>query len=346
MPRATLLPVSCWLVPHCGCRRVDSSLATEIIGELGNQANVLFVSALKWAALGMGGGLVLAVVAFWLLKRLGAYRWEWRYAGWFRALTCAAMVVICPILGGVAGVAEGVPRGSERVLRRGPLATDLLPAVGAACADVTLVVHVAARTVSAGERVGWRERLGSKWQLPRRELERFRKGEEELNVTQFIEQLDRGAAHLSDFTTATLKEEIAARYAGLRGGTGEKLIGFIVPKVMDRLVRRELRDRTEHYGADQFLNVLKADAARQGDPQTISYEQLGATFVEHLVVPALLTPIRVTARETEASMLVIGLIVVLLPVAVFRVAERIRRRGQSAAPRDAMPATHADGSPV
>jgi len=83
-----------------------------------------------WAIIGIAAGLAAAALCYWISGRCGAWRWDWKRAVWFRALTVLWLISGFGILGAWAGSAEGTLRGTERVVRDSHLRTEGLDRAG------------------------------------------------------------------------------------------------------------------------------------------------------------------------------------------------------------------------
>lgn len=278
----------------------------------------------KWTLLGGMAGLAVAIGGYFLLKRLGAYDWQWRHARWFRWLTLAVMIPSCPVLGASVGFFQGVLRGAEYVLREGPLATRVFPVVGNAGAEILLCIHVVVRKLpDAASRLELPE-------LPKEELESFRNGRLELNVTELRGSVESAAHRSTDQFLASLHDRILEQYPALKGGLGEKALNLMITEVGRRFLVQKAQTQLTRvglgYGAEGFFRDLAALAARQGDPNTVSRQELAAFFVEKVVVGGALLQVRAHVRSQQFLLLGIGAAVILIPVLVFRVAEQVRRR--------------------
>jgi hypothetical protein len=96
---------------------------------------------LKWT---VGCGLValpIALITFFALLKVGGFRWKWKHAKYFRALTGLLIVLITVSFGALIGLNEGVYRGLRDVVNSAKLKEELRP-VGGPGADVVGALYI------------------------------------------------------------------------------------------------------------------------------------------------------------------------------------------------------------
>jgi hypothetical protein len=287
---------------------------------------LLGMSALlvKWIFLGGVAGLVIGIGGYFLLKKLGAYDWQWRASRWFRWATFAMMLLVCPLLFAAAGFFEGVLRGSEMLLREGPLATRVFPVLGNAGADAFMAIHLLARKLP--DAVTWTEFPA----LSSDEFNAFRQGRTELDIADLRANIEAVADRSTDRLLASLRERILEQYPSLKGRVGERVVELMVNGGGRWLLIRQARTRLAQAGlgqpAELFCSDLESAAVRQGDPRTISHRELSAFLVEKVIVGGTLWQIRAHVRSQQMLLLGVFAVILLLPVLFFRTAEFIRRK--------------------
>ena len=88
---------------------------------LQTRLHVLAWDSALWCVIGALLGLALGLAAFFGLRALGAYQWQWRHAKWFRMI--AGVTTVACVAGCTAGMGSlaGSAVGSETVLRESQL---------------------------------------------------------------------------------------------------------------------------------------------------------------------------------------------------------------------------------
>jgi hypothetical protein len=296
--------------------RLVAEVVEALLRELAaSQLGSIAFAVVQWTFLGMLGGVVLAVAGFFVLRALGGYGWKWKHAVWFRVLTFVLMLLLCPILLGAAGCAQGQYRAAEIAVRDTQIGTKLLPQVGAFGADLLAALYVNAPKVGQGEG------LDEVW--PQAELERFRKGQWQLDTDDLPVRVGKLTEKATGSLSGQLKAAALKAMPDWKGGLGEKALDWSLPALV-RGAEGKGREQLDKLGVRPFLDDLKTAARASGGKMT--HEQLTTFMTQQVLVPAMLRPIRDVVRGTQTAMLIGSALVLLLPVGFFRLAEFIRSR--------------------
>jgi hypothetical protein len=279
-----------------------------------------FVTVVIFAFLGLG----LAIGGFFLIRRLGGYRWDWAAAKWFRLATLILMVLALPFLATVFGFYEGLYRGAERALTTGRISTEVYPKVGGAGAEIVAGVYLIARQHPNVDRPL------SAIEIPMADIERFRSGSWELDVNDLEAQLGRLDAALLERMVAPLKAYAQEQYPSLRSGIGERFLDLAVDGVLRGSAQVAIRSKARLSGlrgpARGFLDDMRRQAALSGARQTMTHAQLSSCVVEALLVRPLLHAARLLARAHQLLVTLLAAVVMGMPVAFFRTAHAIHAR--------------------
>jgi hypothetical protein len=221
------------------------------------------------------GGVVLAVTAFLTLRKTRALRWEWRHAKWFRLLTLVFWLVVCPILLAKAGMAEGILRGSERILQQSWLGRVGFPAIGSQCADLVFSVHLSAPRWAKGE-----------WEvvLLEQESKQFVADQYLVDVPEFLQRLDMLTEKAVDKGCAQTKSQIMQQSPAWQGGVREGVLDLILYKIVKPALLSKKQQALREYGVEPFFDQLTAEAARLGNQKKMSRSQLADFFVQRVIV--------------------------------------------------------------
>jgi hypothetical protein len=307
----------------------DNTLIRRILEELArSQAKEVLFELVLWSTLGAVAGILLAVGAYYAYRGVGWYQSQWKHARWVRRTAAVLTALVCAGLIGMAGFWHGVFCGSKQVLAKSQIATELLPVVGDAVAEGVVVLDEM-MTFENGLSPDAIQRALQSVEF-KEKVRSFRVGEREWDVTVFLGRMDRfGAEKLPQFVDETL-DGLLNRYPSLKGGLGEQ----ILRPVLTALVRRLVSDKLDPLaGVDKKLQKsngivifnrqrLLAEAARAGNPATISHRELSLFVIQGGLVPAILKPIHSMARTQQIIMIVLSILIVSIPAVVFRLTNK------------------------
>ena len=300
---------------------------TWIIQELGrSQAKEFLFATIEGIVLGALFGAIFAVAAALGFRRLGWYDvpW-WRFGRWVRWSAYTLTIVICVLALGAAGFWAGVVSGSEQVLRKSQLGTDLFPRIAEAMADGMAWLQIRARQ----SKDDTEREVAAK-------LEEFRAGQWELDAPQFLEHFDDFRETAFKEYVVKLEESALQRAPKLRGSLSEKLLHELLHGLATLLAQKQLGHELEKWGVGRTFRAIReqlvSEAARRGEPNTISRRELSVFIVMEGMVPGILGPIRSFCRAQQLGCLLIAGITVFLPAAALRLARRFQRAPERQSP--------------
>jgi len=312
----------------------QSGWVVLILRELGrSQATGFVFDVAKWTLLGALLGMVVALLACVLFSRLGWYHVPWRRARAFRWTLFGLTGVLSAFLFGFAGFWSGAVQGSERVLSKSQLATDLFPRIADAIADGMAWIQIRA----AGPGNTNDAELSLK-------LEAFRAGKWELHAGQLLEQFDAFRDEALAGLLAKLEQSTLERAPQLKGGIGERLLHQLLSGLGRLLVEKKVVSELNNFGADRIYRAireqLRAEAAKAGNPDTIARGEVSPFLVREGIVPGILNPIRSTARAQQLSLVAIAILVMVVPPVCVRLARsRFAGRSQTSSTPPPAPST-------
>jgi len=285
----------------------------KVLLEFGrSQATGLILDALKWTLIGALIGVFLAVLACVIFSRLGWYDLEWRFACGLRWTIFTLTVVLSAILFSLAGFWSGAIAGTERVLLKSQLATDVFPKIGEVIADGMAWVQIRASSVN-----NTNPELSLK-------LDEFRSGKWELHAGQFLQQLDDLKGDSITNAIIWLEQSALDRTPQLKGGLGEKILHETLNGLGRLLVEKKVSSELKNYGVDRIYfavrEQLKTEAAKSGDPQTIARGEISVFLIRDGIVPGILKPVRSTARSQQLPLIGIAMMALIVPPLCVRLA--------------------------
>jgi hypothetical protein len=294
---------------------------TLMLRELGqSQATGFMVEIAKWSLLGAGLGIMVALGACFLFSRLGWYDLNWRFARGLRWLTFATTVMLLAGCGGVIGFWHGAIRGTEKVLTKSQLATEILPPLGDAIADGMAWVQICATSDTTNN-----EEIAGK-------LNAFRAGKWELHATQLLDQLDALQAQAITNVLAKIEASALERAPQFKGGLGEKLLHALLQNLGGQLLEKKIEGSLKQYAGGRIYFTIREQlpraAVQAGDPNTLARPEISTLIVHDGIVPGLIKPLRSLAHAQQ--ILLAGSALFILIVPPFGVSLARNRLGRSA----------------
>ncbi len=307
-----------------------ASWASLIIRELvRSQTGGVVVDLVKWTLLGALLGIAVAVVGCFVFSRMGWYDLRVRFARGLRWTVFTLTVLLSAVLFSMAGFWSGALSGSERVLSKSQLATEVFPKIADVIADGMAWIQV---------RAAQPENLGTNEMTLK--LDEFRAGKWELHAAHFQTQLDEFRNDSIVDAVNWLERNALERAPQLKGGFSEKLLHKFLHGLGRLLVEKKASSQLKSWGADRVYAAIRdklaAEAARAGDPATISHPEISAFIVQQGIVPGIMKPIRTTARAQQLPLIGIALMVMVVPPLCIRLAQsRFGKDAPVAAPASA-----------
>jgi hypothetical protein len=291
-----------------------ASWTSLIIRELGrSQTAGVVLDLVKWTILGAIVGGLIAILACVVFSRLGWYDLRVRFARGLRWTVFTAIVLLATVLFAMAGFWSGALSGSERVISKSQLATDVFPKIADSIADGMAWIQVRA---THSENLSTNEMT--------LKLEAFRAGKWELHAEQFQTQLDEFRNDSVVDAINWLERTALERTPKLRGGLGEKLLHKFLHGLGRLLAEKKAGSQLRSWGADRVYSAIReqliAEARKAGDPDTISHREASAFIVHQGIVPGLMKPIRTTARAQQLPLIGIALMAMIVPPLCVRLA--------------------------
>lgn len=290
----------------------QSSWVMKVLLEFArSQVTGFAFDVLKWTALGAFFGVMMAVLACVIFSRLGWYELQWRFARGLRWTIFTLTVVLSAIFFAMAGFWSGAISGTERVLTKSQLATDVFPRIGEAVADGMAWVQIRASSANDTNQFSLR-------------LDEFRAGKWELHASQFLEQLDDLKGDSITNAVTWLEQSALEHTPQLKGGLGEKLLHETLNGLGRLLVEKKVTSELKNYGVDRIYfairEQLKTEAGRSGDPQTIARGEITVFLIRDGIVPGVMKPVCSTARSQQLPLVGIALMILIVPPLCVRLA--------------------------
>ncbi|HEX5221719.1 MAG TPA: hypothetical protein VFZ59_19295 [Verrucomicrobiae bacterium] len=289
----------------------QSGWVTKVLWEFGRSQMTGFIfDVLKWTLLGAVVGVIVAVLACIIFSRLGWYHLEWRFARGLRWTIFTVTVVLSAILFSLIGFWSGAIAGTERVLLKSQLATEVFPKVGEVIADGMAWVQIRASSAN-----------NTNQEL---KLEEFRAGKWELHAGNFLQQLDDLKSDSITNALVWLEQSALENTPQLKGGLGEKILHETLNGLGRVLVEKKVASELNNYGVDRIYfavrEQLKNEAGKSGHPQTIGRAEISVFLIRDGIVPGILKPVRSTARSQQLPLLGIALMALIVPPLCIRLA--------------------------
>jgi hypothetical protein len=287
-----------------------------IVQEIGrDELTGLIKSIALWGLLGAIVGVVLVVVTYRFFRRLRWYGCTSTAGRWLQRGVCALTLLLCILLIGGAGAWEGVHRKSHDVVTRSRIGTNALPAIADLVAEGFAWIDL---TMQAGEKLSPADSESR--------LEEFRAGEWEVDVPAFLQRIDSLREGVFQDLLTQLEQTVHRNAPALNDGLMGKLLHQTIQMLGPALLEKKLSSELERRGLEHLhvaiRTKLTAEAARSGEPSTISYRELSSFIQREGIVPAVVTPIRSFARQQQVLYVVIAFFLLIVPPVIFRVCRR------------------------
>ncbi len=158
---------------------------------------------------------------------------------------------------------------------------------------------------------------------------------------EFRGRLSEMSSDLVRETLPQLKEDALDTYPVLRSRMGEALLDWFLNRYGEELIGWATGGQGDDSGGDSpvadFLEGLPEAAARTGNPDTLSHEELSGYAVERTVVSGILYGVKVMIRGNQIPLLLLWIPLPVLPILFFRFAHFLHsrsRRNRSEAKQD------------
>ena len=289
----------------------QASWVAKVLLEFGrSQVTGFIFDALMWTLIGAALGIFLAVLACATFSRMGWYHLEWRFARGLRWTIYALTVALSTVFFSLAGFWSGAIAGTERVLLKGQLATDVFPRIGEVIADGMAWVQIRSSVAASANH--------------EMKLDEFRAGQWELHAGQFLQQLDDLKGDSITNALVWLEQSALQNTPQLKGGPGEQILHEIFNGLGRVLVEKKVGSELNNYGVDRIYfavrEQLRTEAAKSGNPHTITRQEISVFLIRDGIVPGILKPVRSTARSQQVPLIGIALIILIVPPLCVRLA--------------------------
>lgn len=287
---------------------------------------------LLWTVLGILAGLALAVVLYFALDRAGAWKLEWSHAKWLRVLAVLWLLGSFAVVGSSMGGCEGSLRAARNTLDLAEVRAGVLHSAAAAVSGALAQLDQQLR-----------EREGAKPDPAL--LDRYAKGEAELDVAGFRGRLARAEADLVRSAVGKAKGPVCATLgiapSGAVDGLLEISLNFLARKALRMAADEGLKKAGLSESADGFFGALDAAASLSGSPGGATHDEVAKLLVEQSFVPLLLLPVRRLVRSAQigGAFCLAGALAV--PLLGFWIGRRVEagKAGPPAAPPVSFPPT-------
>lgn len=274
------------------------------------QLLALLQECLGWGLAGAALGLLLGFVSYRLFRR-----WRWYGATstagrWTQRLLGGLALMVSVLLLGLAGVGEGLHRQIRPALTNGQLGTLPLSRLADEIADGVVAIDLALQQQGRVQPAELNARLAD-----------FRQGRRELPAEEFLQRLDQAQIELKQEFLAALETKIRQAHPRLPAWathllrTGFDELGSVL---LERKVTSEMQTRGLAPIYRAIREGMVAEAARRGDPRTISRQELSTLLWQQGIVPAIATPVETFLRQQQGLLLFATTLVCFLPALLCR----------------------------
>ena len=325
-----------------GCAQIELFRENPWMTQVMHHAPGLMWSITKWCILYAVVAIPVALLAFFGLLRIGALRWEWKYAGYLRMLTGGVFLLITVALGVFAGFGEGLYRSLQVVIDSPELKKELGPLISSGSDIVGATYSVVVRTptkeltavLAAASDSAKSDQTSQKAAMELIEsridsdLEDFRAGEWEIDV----DLLNQRLVEVKDDTVAAIlpiiKQAILEDFPALTQGKDAKLFDWFFTAFGEKLLVSAVTQKIEQSGLQDPIVIiwkgLAGAALESGNPKTLSHSELSGYLSSRILYATLVYPTKVLVHGNSISLLLFWFAMIFAIVILFRGLE-IRR---------------------
>jgi hypothetical protein len=170
------------------------------------------------------------------------------------------------------------------------------------CADILAQLDLIV-TEQQGKKPAW------KWQ-------QFEEGNVSLNVRALLDQLEQFKGKVGQQISEQMRQRLLANHPDWQGGAAEDMLDWILTNLTQALVDRNLDKKLMEFGIQPFFEELAKAADDNGGK--LDRQELSRFFVDEVLRPSLLYPVRKAVRSIQGGLWIGVLAVVLLPVGLMR----------------------------
>lgn len=330
IPPLLLLPL-CLALSGCSLGEVgDAIFETHFLD--------ILLSTLAYLIVGGVVGWGIGVVGYFLVKALGGYAWEWKWAKWFRRGVALLIMLTTALAGATAGGCIGLAKGVESFLAEGEQVHAALVTAGEPMADMSVYMLIvserqAEAAIAEQEAKGRGEepaKVTSEelFALPEAELKEFREGGSIAltRVEDFAERLPQSVA--SD----TFQEALDHFWGPVPKGEGKGLSRLMFEEGSKFLIEYGLEHEANKEVGKGVIRIAKRSfdltlaAPRDSSPDQITRDELAAHFADELYAPLMVLALRkaLIPYRWGAYALLVG--TPLVPVPLFWLIRYLGRR--------------------
>ncbi|MHB9023593.1 MAG: hypothetical protein ACYC7E_05380 [Armatimonadota bacterium] len=286
----------------------------------------LLWTTVGWTIFGSIAGLLLGLLVFFGIRRLGGYRLELPAAVWLRALVGVLTVIIALVCGGIFGFNEGVLRGVRRVVQEGAITERFVPQVGHSGALLLAGLYNIDILVNANNKQEAQQQLEAKFKS-------FAAGDWELDVHELQRRVDNVPVTAANVALGAILENPSIRIPEIRNTPLGKVQRWLLVALEQGLIPDQAEGFAEEWGAKEIrkfcANIyrgLPAEAAKSGNPNTIACTELSVYLGRQSLSGLVLPLTKAFVRGHQFSVLLFFLIILAVPVVGFQLGEFIRRK--------------------
>lgn len=284
-----------------------------------------------WTVLGGLLGLIVGLLAFFLIRAWGGYRLQGKWSGLWQVLTAVFTVLVALGCGGVAGFHEGTWRGVERLAKDGAFSERYLAPIGHAGALLLAGLYCLGDETTGA--------LPTQDQLIAR-VKAFERGTWEINAAEMDLRMSRLSVTTVNAGLTAVKSDLQLRFPGMRNPRVNRMVSWFLEKMALSAIPGEADSalaRSEVVQVSRkIIRGLPAEAAKAGNPATVGCAELSTFVGWQALKPLVMHPLRDAMRANEFAALLFFLVCLLVPVGIFRlVGFQQQRRAKPEVLRDA-----------
>ncbi len=222
-------------------------------------------------------GLLAGFLAYFGLRRIGAWRLGWPHVKWWRALTCAWLVALFGFLAAVGGGLEGIRRSTRDLIESEPIRRELLQPLGRVGATAMAYFYC---------------RIGGSREEAVAFVRNFQDGKRGIPVRAFTDRVhglaDTEAENLSDQTAEYVQSGAGLSKTHPFSRFMKKATGRLYRWFFRGVLEEQVVGFSSSNGLEHFLDTLPGSGKVEAGTAILSYEAAARHIVDHAFIPMLM----------------------------------------------------------
>ncbi len=276
-----------------------------------------------WTILSALLGLGLGLGTFFFVRARGGYQLDRPWSRWLRVLVCILNVVVFTLACGYIGLFEGTWRGIQEFAQKSSLVAELNAQFGKVEALFFAGVYQTSALVANQPGIKPDDVVKALDQS----LDAFAAGKEEIPVQDFQKRLDSISQESVRQVIGVVERKVVQLAPSLKNWAQVGTLRHGLEALGGTVLHDQAKKGLRSFGLDEYfahiLSGLPEEAARSGNANTISFQEMSAYLGRDGLMPLVLKAVHSFVRSHQLLGLLVMALMLALPILGFKLA-RIR----------------------